>query len=80
MQHIWYYQGEIRVAGHFYLYINNKSNNTFTTSHLHAEYKTTRHVVCSTRESECHGLSHNCQQAIMIRQALKILGHVQNKY
>ena len=65
-----------RIAGHYVL-----SNNTSTksSSPIFTECKAIRHVICSAAEAETHGLFINCQNAIIIRNALEGLGHIQGK-
>ena len=65
-----------RIAGY---YILENSTNKKTPSPLFIECKAIRHVVCSAAEAETHGLFVNCQNAIIIKNALEGIGHKQRK-
>ena len=65
-----------RIAGY---YVLNNSTNNKKPSPIFVECKAIRHVVCSAAEAETHGLFVNCQNAIIIRNALEGMGHKQNK-
>ena len=69
-----------RIAGYFYCgnnYIKNTSPTSTLNGPIHIECKLLKHVVASAAEAETAGLFHNCQTAVMIRNMLLALGHVQ---
>ena len=65
-----------RIAGY---YVLSNTTNREKSSPIFIECKAIRHVVCSAAEAETHGLFTNCQNTIIIRNALNGLGHKQNK-
>ena len=68
---------KIRIAEHYTL-TNNTAINSLFTSPINTECKTVRQAICSSAESETHGIFQNSQNAVVIRYALLGLVHVQN--
>ena len=69
-----------RIAGYFYCgskYIKNISPTSPLNGPIHIECKLLKHVVASAEGAETAGLFHNCQTAVMIRNMLFALGHIQ---
>ena len=64
------------IAGY---YILSNTTNKERPSPIFIECEAIRHVVCSAAEAETHGLFVNCQNAIVIRNALTGLGHNQKR-
>ena len=65
-----------RIAGY---YVLDNTTNKEKSSPIFVECKAIRHVVCSAAEAETHGLFVNCQNAIIIKNALEGMGHKQGK-